>query len=443
MSIATVTLGLFGISFATAIFWNARNKRRVITPSSALLSCYLVSAIGGVYLARVTGARISPLPSLALGLGLFLFLQPVIAVDERRFSSLADPDQRKITQLSVALIIGGLLAILRFAAVMQSALSGDLDANRTAIISGQGLFDTQGQATGSSILTSAAVLAAYAFPVMLNLAFYHLTTGKSKIIAALLFFASCSYVVYVTGNVGRDGFVLWTGAFAFNCIVFWKSISIRMRWLLVATAGSTLGIFAVVFAAITSQRFSGREYSELYYQVTYFGSTIANFTELVELNLRLGFGELNFPLIYRVAGILGIRSYNPYAGQDWVAYCLAQNYIPTIFSTFLGSLVVDFGILGMLGCALVFNIAARFIFRPTSNHPTISLLILYLFLVQLLFEGVFYLVRYTVSGNASIVLVLLVCLWLRKPGLGRRQHTGRTLLRPGSGRERRTRVVSG
>lgn len=327
-------------------------------------------------------------------------------------SVIADIRGQKL--IEAILIVMQIFAILFFMPFALSSFDGDANLNRLDAGNKAQLLGAYG------LINTIASMASHLFPVSLVMAFIRLAQPKERggnvWVAAMLTFASLSYVLYILAYVGRDGVVLWIMTAIVIFLVFRGHLPKR-RVRQVVIGGSIVTAFIVIpLAIITVARFADSEVGVGQSILDYFGSQIQTFSDFSSINRPLTNGVMNFPIFMNAACstfMSGCERWEDIKISVFDQY-LVQGKAPWLFGTYVSDFVADFGYLGTLVALLAFSLICHFTCtgRNSVGRMSIARLLLILFFFLVPYWGVFYF-RFGIA-NASIVanLAFIIFVWL-------------------------------
>ena len=390
-------LSLFILLFAFSFLWsvNQRLKGRFLTPSGLLLTVYLLCSVGTLYLYRYDEVVLDPLATTYYVVALGTLLLPVVMFDETHSVTTDANDTEIEVYISYFLVVVGVFSVAYNFSDMASALNGDLDENRRWTTS-----------EANQVVTIPSVLAAYAaylFSLMVPLGFYWLATRRRSLLGTALLAGSCSYLVFVLRHVGRDVLVMWGSAFAFNMLLFWRNLSGITKVIMLVGYSVALLILGVLFLLITSDRFSTEKTGYIYPYANYAGQSPVHFSEHFLASRPLGYGQLNFNIVYRLGALAELTEYNRYFTEDAVAYTMSsENYFLNVFSSIVGSFFQDFGKYGTVLFVACLGIVMCVTLGRGGRRLPLWQVIIYTMYMQVMLGGAFYYFYYHNVGNCAL-----------------------------------------
>lgn len=315
--------------------------------------------------------------------------------------------------LEIVFAIGGIGAIIFFMPHAIRSLKGDVFINRLRVLEFQKTVLAE-----YGIINSIFSLFSNLFILMLLFSFIDLIDGKKKR-AYILFISSFSYVIYILAYVGRDGIVYWILSFVF-VYLFIKDFLVKpLRKKIIRSFSLLIPILLIPFFVISTARFSESEYGTIGEIVNYSGQQIKNFNDIYQLNPPITYGRRTFPLFADWLNALGLINDQEKGFFDNEVLFYDAGLLPSVFKTYIGSFLMDFG----KGGTLIILICLAYITRNiihrinVSNAINFSNLVIFILLYQLVLWGVFYNRLY--SANLYIVCMLLLSVMFKINGPNR------------------------
>ncbi len=199
----------------------------------------------------------------------------------------------------------------------------------------------------------------------------------------LLFLSSFSRVIYSMLTLDRTQIVYWILLFVILYSLFHKQINKKV---LLAPIVIILSLILVYFLLITIARFGEKDSGALGGIIQYAGQPFLNFTYFFDhlIDHKPYFFRL-FPLYNRYLGDnLTLDEY-----RDMVT--ASQGFYVSVFSTFLGDIMIDIGHVGMIIYVILFYVLCRILLHRKSLETIhFSQLLLLLMLICNPLHGVFY-----------------------------------------------------
>ncbi len=311
------------------------------------------------------------------------------------------------------LIVSQLGATVFFVPFAIMSLVGDANENRLDLANKMELLGSYG------IVNTLAGAASQLFGASLIMACIRLARPvrreQNYLRAGLLIFASLSYVVYILAYVGRDGVVYWLMTALAVFVVFRPHLPADLRRQLVGLGALIGAAMLVPFLAITVARFVDTEHGSAWSILDYFGSQINNFSDYSSIDRPLTLGVMNFPMFIGAAcSVVGVDCENLADLKQFIfEQYLAQDKEPWLFGTYVSDFVGDFGYLGTLVLLSLLALLSHALCRTRGGRrpPTISRLLLVMFLFLVPYWGVFYFRFSIVNGFIVVNLAFVAFVW--------------------------------
>lgn len=346
-------------------------------------------------------------PMAYFSLCLFIVFFGFTGFKYKKFSAIKIESIILYRMLETFLIIGGLLATLFFIPFASIALTGNIEENRLTLAVLSGAIGEFG------IVNSLFSLVANLFIVAQVCAFLNLVPREGKRNtkrAYILLISSFSYVVYILSYVGRDGVVYWIMSYLFCYLLFRDFVARVELKRLNRFAGLASVIFLFVFYVISIARFSEKDFGTGWQILNYIGMQIRNFNDHYIVNAPLQHGESCFPELIKLMNILGLDIGTNLNKMDLYIFFLDRGVELWVFTTFIGSLMLDFGRIWLLLFLCLFSFLIRIILKKVSKTGIFefSNILLFVLLYQIVYWGVFYFRQYSAFYYMLFVILLFV-----------------------------------
>jgi hypothetical protein len=196
---------------------------------------------------------------------------------------------------------------------------------------------------------------------------------------------------------------MWGSAFAFNMLLFWRNLSGITKVIMLVGYSVALLILGVLFLLITSDRFSTEKTGYIYPYANYAGQSPVHFSEHFLASRPLGYGQLNFNIVYRLGALAELTEYNRYFTEDAVAYTMSsENYFLNVFSSIVGSFFQDFGKYGTVLFVACLGIVMCVTLGRGGRRLPLWQVIIYTMYMQVMLGGAFYYFYYHNVGNCAL-----------------------------------------
>jgi oligosaccharide repeat unit polymerase len=306
--------------------------------------------------------------------------------------------------LETFLIIGGFAAIIFFLPLAIQGFVGDIKTNRINI----SLF--QETVIGAfGIINSIFSLIANLFLLSILFSFINFAQGpKYRIRAYLLLISSLSYVVYISAYVGRDGTVYWLMTFLFLFLLMKDFLNNTVKKQIIKLSFLITLIILIPFIIISIARFGSSNFGTIWYLVIYMGQQINNFNDAYQVHAPINYGRSVFPVFLDWIEKIGIYVPNSSSYLDTKSYYLNMNVLPWLFKTYLGDLLDNFGRIGTIVFLIISSFVSKIILRKVNRTGSFSIsnLILFILLYQIVLWGVFYF-RQSTANYYLLAMILL------------------------------------
>lgn len=400
---------LIVVSFLSFVIWTCVVlKRDGIAASSFILLLYTGSYLAALLLIHYYNVSFDRqinygLSQLYLFIALFISILPITSIRESKVKSIIVPSFKYLDLFAAGTTTLSLFSLFYFAPSAYKVItldSSQIAYMRNLVAEGNNPFINQ------TIFNTIAGVSANFYFIQIVLFYIYLIKNQSlswKLY--VIFFSSLSYVIHVFAYVGRDGVVFWLLSFILVSLFFLPSlnstIKSRIKKLLINTSMPII----VVFAIITFGRFIYGNADEQPFRTLfdYFGQGPINFAKSYTLNLPPLGGYMNFPLF--------VSQYDVDIANQNAAIMQQYGVSNTVFSTYVGSLLADFGRIG----TLLFLASVSFILYiySLSNKRcwSFSFMLIYYLYVNVISQGIFYFRQSNNAGNLVIitVVILAVC----------------------------------
>lgn len=224
------------------------------------------------------------------------------------------------------------------------------------------------------------------------------------LLKVLLFIASFSRVFYTMSIGSRSSVIYYLLFFGVCIILFYPYLSQRTRSLIFSFSSVFLAIIIGYFIYVSNLRTSNTGSD---YLLRYAGQSYANFCDYYD--------NLNWHA-YTLRRVLPLSSY--LLGGKW---SLSEYDIEVLketrmelgqFSTMMGTILIDLGIIGLLVYSLIYNRIASYVMK--AGFFDITQLLWLGIVIQVPLHGVFYYSFHTVEASAAIIMTLLIGHYFRR-----------------------------
>jgi len=307
--------------------------------------------------------------------------------------------------LENVLLVGGFLAIGFFLPFAKIAFIGNISLNRIeqevqkSILPGWGIVNSI-----FSLLANLFILAqVFAFMNLIP------RNGKRKIVKAfLLLVSSFSYIIYIFAYAGRDGVVYWIMSYLFCFFLFRSFITKDDLKKLKHLFAFSISVLLIPFILISISRFSESNEGTGWSILNYGGMQIGTFNDYYSIDAPLTYGRTCFPVFVKFGESLGFEIKQGPEELERFSYYLYEGVMPWLFSTFIGSIMADFGKIVTLAFLCLMSLITRKTLKKISATGIFdfSNLVLFILLYQIVYWGVFYFRQY--SANFYMIFMILL-----------------------------------
>mgnify|MGYP001580934387 CR=1 FL=1 len=303
---------------------------------------------------------------------------------------------RLIKFIELAIIPFTIGAIVFFMLHALTVLSGDIEANRYAVVAGE-----ENYLGGMGVINSIFSLVANLFLLNMLYSFLNLTEsypGASTGKAFMHLMLSTVYIFYIMAYVGRDGVVFWGMSLIFFYLLF-KDFIVEGNRRYLRRSAMVLAVPAVsMFMMISIYRFGGGGAGHVVLALLdYAGQQLLNFNDHYLVDAPLAHGAISFaPIVTFESYFLGADSLH-FDKDAWNQVFLDKGVMPWVFTTLIGSFMYDFGRAGGFGVVVFLSGFVYCILRDVKRHGFIKFsdLILFVLVFQIVSWGVFYYRQYS------------------------------------------------
>ena len=223
----------------------------------------------------------------------------------------------------------------------------------------------------------------------------------------LLFIASLSRVFF-TMSVGSRSSVIYYLLFFIVCLIlFYPYLNRKTKALTFSLASVFLTLVVGYFILVSILR---AEQTGNSYLLRYAGQSYANFCDYYD--------NMNWHA-YTLRRILPLSSYLMDGQWSLSEYDIAvlnkTGMEMGLFSTMMGTIFIDLGIIGLLVYSLIYNRIAKYVMK--SKTFDITQLLWLGIIIQVPLHGVFYYSLHTVEASSAIIMTLLIGHHLRNKKL--------------------------
>ena len=349
---------------------------------------------------------------------LTMFIMPWTRFDYR--AAIAEPNPRKLRNLTVALVAINGLAFIVFAYICYSALTQ---------ISNYTVFKNEGGST-DFVLDLPINHAVYLFAVYMHptsyflvpLHFYYLVRHKFAI-SILCLLLSMNVLLNGLTIFSRSGIALYIFLYLVYGQFFYKRLQVKVRKFVVAS-GTVLGIMVIaVFSLITMNRFGeygiydrlGQDSNfisnpETYSVVDYASQWYRNGSEVMA---RYSFetlnGQISFPLVLEIANKAKIINYSSDRMESELNSVWGDLY--DRFNGIVPNLIFDLGYAGAIIFAMLYAFSLRCL-GPTEGNISFSKMLTLGVMFMLPAMGIFGYAMRMATYNAAVLYAVIVYIYM-------------------------------
>ena len=381
---------------------NYKKKASIASPSSLLIMIYLISFLSAGILFLIKPYEIDLEATLYLCLLLLLFIWPFYSYNETKVNIILWPNPLLVRFISVFLIIFNLMGIIVFLEIISKFIFQgftDISLLRNSANSGEFTKDV-------GFFYSLSIIFAYMYPITLLFYVYYFNE-KNRLLKNLLFIASLSYPIYTMSNMGRDGILLYFIVYYFYYLLFRKIFSIEQRKEFLYPIYKLGFIFGIIFYIITLGRFSSDE-GPLYAIFSYQGQQLGNFTTFYIQNIQNStIGSTNFSYFLDRINAFGFTIKAEDMSEFRLSTIKSKGFDVNVFSTLIGSFLLDFGKTGTLVFGIIYNIVVNLFLFKKQSLKFYDLFLFSLFII-IPMQGVYYFLQYVPAGNIYILISIFL-----------------------------------
>jgi len=299
-------------------------------------------------------------------------------------------------------------AIVFFLIRALTVLSGDIEANRNAVVSGGVSY-----LSDAGIINSLFSLVSNLFLLNMLYAFLNLTEsypGASVRKSLIHLILSTVYIFYIMAYVGRDGVVFWGMSLCFFYFMFRDFLTKRKQKFLKRSAlFISIPAFSI-FTVISIQRFGGEAGNLFLALLDYAGQQVLNFNNHYLVNAPAAGGAISFAPLVSMSSYLFDPEAVPFNKEMWNQIFLDKGVAPWVFTTLIGSFMYDFGRIGGMAVLVFLSCTVSFVLRDVKKNGAIKFsdFILFVLLFQISSWGVFYYRQYSAFFYIVSLLILVV-----------------------------------
>lgn len=376
---------------------------------SYLISIYLASSVCSLVLNFIFGYQdvysLELFPVVFLAAMVVLVFFGFFGFKDRVFNEIVLTNIRLLKFLEYFMIPFSVLAFGFFLLNTYTALSGDVEAERNLIASGENT-----RLSSHGLLNSLCSLVANCFLFNMLFGFLNLTRGypgHSLFKAVLHISLSTVYVLYILSYAGRDGVVYWVMSFVFFFLLFRDFLPLTSKRALYLGFAILFFPIFLVFIKISIARFGENGTGEVILSFfDYAGQQIFYFNDHFMVSPPPMHGAINFGPAFSLGTKLFDHDYEQFVRAEWFTFFLDRDVIPWVFTTFVGSFLHDFGRFGaFISCLILYGLAKYSVHSVKGGYMLLSDLIIFILIFQIVSWGVFYYRQY----SAFIYILLILC----------------------------------
>lgn len=241
-------------------------------------------------------------------------------------------------------------------------------------------------------------MANFCYP-LLFMFFYSACFLRGHTLLKVLLYISSLSRVFFTMSIGSRSSVIYYLLFFIVCIIlFYPYLNRKTKILTFSFASVFLAIIIGYFILVSNLRTA---YTGNNYLLRYAGQSFANFCDYYD--------NLNWHA-YTLRRVLPLSSYllsGKWSLAEYDIEVLDKTGMELgLFSTMMGTILIDLGIVGLLVYSLIYNRIANYVMKVRSFD--ITQLLWLCVIIQVPLHGVFYYSFHTVEASAAIIMTLLI-----------------------------------
>lgn len=384
---------IYSLFFGSWFFYNY--KKYGFNVSSFLIFIYLVSSVAAVSLPLFFGKytdRIISLESVLYLIScLFLCLQPIVYFGNKFSIVSRFPTNKVLDKITAALIPLVLVYILLQVSSAISVLKSDNLLYERMLV-----LNTETKPAG--FLNYFEAIGASAVFILIILFFYYKIQKRSGLRMILLLICSLSPMIDSIANVSRSRAFSLIIYISFSILFFREFLKSYLTKKIKLIIGICIILILVFVYSITASRFSYTEEPIYVSIIDYWGQSFINFSREYDTFFNgIFWGRLNFAVLFPSS--MQVANTNLTA-----TYGLP--YDVNVFSTFVGSFYLDFGIFTIIVC-VIFNTLLNLILNTKFIKKYIIKFFIFTVYWHAWVLGVFY---YLLSSRTEVLSFLSVAL---------------------------------
>lgn len=358
-------------SFLTYYLYRKQEGFTISVYMSALYSftslCAIITILGG-YLGEDGGilyenhnAEFGLLPTIFYCAIITATIWPFIRFNNRKIKNVELLNPIILDLFGVFMILMSLLNIYLVADSTLDILNGDFRELRQSVYEGEesAAFLKAQSMPYVSYIYLLNIITIFALP----LAFYNITHHRCAWwFNGLLLFASLAQPIAGIQTADRTEIAFWGIMALFTIVMFWRKITTKVKVVLVVAATPFIAAMAIYLSAVTTDRFEKSYAGPAAAVMQYVGQGYINFCYFWD-HAKSDYisSEREFPLYNRIFN--GVVSDSERRNER----SAEQGFYISVFPTFIGDIMLDLTLPGMIIWLLVF-IAICYRFIPSTDE---------------------------------------------------------------------------
>ena len=381
-------------------------KKRYWVGSVYLIAVYLLMLFFSIGWLKENSELYRPtfVPSIVFCLMSLLFFFPFFKTGKTlQLTGFSDESQeRRYVKIGYTISIIIIIMMVAIAPAISNAFDIGLDDVRSDMYAGESEVFS-GSITVRLGRYMLKWMANLCYPMLIMFFYSVCFLHGHTLLKVLLFITSLSRVFY-TMSVGSRSSVIYYLLFFVVCIIlFYPYLNRKTKTLTFSFASVFLAMIVGYFILVSNLRTANTGND---YLLRYAGQSYANFCDYYD--------NLNWHA-YTLRRVLPLSSYlldGKWSLAEYDIEVLNKTGMELgLFSTMMGTILIDLGIIGLLVYSLIYNRIANYVMKAKSFDIT-QLLWLGI-VIQVPLHGVFYYSFHTVEASAAIIMTLLIGRYLR------------------------------
>lgn len=400
------------IYFSAFLIFILKSKKR-IEISALITAAYVLTSSFAIVIhtnqlygaAGCVEASIDLAPTLLYCLLISLTIVPFMKLRRLNVKNLIPIRNLKLFNWIIYFYFGVFVLFLFFFGneVMYKVQNPDIEQLRLLIVKGEDDLGFKNYTGITRIIARLVFIFGSSAMLLQVFYFYSIACLKrsSRFNVGILIFSSMPIMISML-SLDRSKMIYWIMSFIALAVFFWPSITSSRKKQIKFTSIIFFGIFLSYLSIITVARYGNVDIGTNDSLIVYAGQSFNNFCLFYN---NLNFHTLNLEYTAPV--------FNYLFGNIDSSLSLIYSIDTHVFATFVGLIMRDMGVLGVIIYCIIYYLIAKYLFKKIRKY-TITDIFLVVILLYIPYLGIFGIYYSSIDRELTVYVVMIISYFLRK-----------------------------